>query len=46
MTKKKMVPQLTKKTSHPGVRPESLAAALNWDKVADPGDGRPPAKKK
>lgn len=32
------VPQLRKKKRH-DIDPDSLAAALNWDKLADPGDG-------
>jgi len=39
MTKKKIVPQLKKKARHTGVDPESLVAALHWDRLSDPGDG-------
>jgi len=37
MAKKKVVPQLKKKARHT-IDPDSLAAALNWDRLADPGD--------
>jgi len=47
MTKKavkKVVPKLKKKRQH-RIDPDSLAAALNWVELSDPGDGANPKVK-